>query len=38
LQIAGDGPVTLAVVEVQSDLGLRAMASVTGTVDASASL
>ena len=32
LQIFGDGPVKLAVVEVQSDLALRATATVTGDV------
>ncbi len=32
LQIFGDGPVKLAVVEVQSDLSLRATATVTGDV------
>ena len=30
LQVFGDGPVKLAVAEVQSDLSLRATASVTG--------
>ena len=38
LQIFGDGPVKLAVVEVQPDLGLRATATVNGTVAADASL
>jgi molecular chaperone Hsp33 len=38
LQIFGDGPVKLAVVEVQSDLSLRATATVTGDVAADASL
>ncbi len=38
LQIFGDGPVKLAVVEVQSDLSLRATATVEGPVDAAASL
>ena len=38
LQIFGDGPVKLAVVEVQSDLSLRATATVTGDVAATASL
>ena len=33
LQIFGDGPVKLAVAEVQPDLTLRATATVTGTVD-----
>lgn len=37
-QIFGDGPVKVAVAEVQSDLGLRATASVNGTVPAGASL
>lgn len=32
LQIAGDGPVKLAVVEVQNDLGLRATATVQGDI------
>ena len=32
LQVFGDGPVKLAVVEVQSDLGLRATATVIGDV------
>ncbi|MDR2155534.1 MAG: Hsp33 family molecular chaperone HslO [Burkholderiaceae bacterium] len=32
MQIAGDGPVKIAVAEVQSDLRLRATASVTGVV------
>ena len=38
LQIFGDGPVKLAVAEVQPDLSLRATASVTGSVDAGSSL
>ncbi len=38
LQIFGDGPVKLAVVEVQSDLSLRATATVTGEVETDASL
>lgn len=38
LQIFGDGPVKLAVVEVQPDLGLRATATVSGDVAAEASL
>ena len=38
LQIFGDGPVKLAVVEVQPDLGLRATATVSGDVAADASL
>jgi molecular chaperone Hsp33 len=38
LQVQGDGPVKLAVVEVQSDLALRATASVQGAVDAQADL
>ena len=38
LQIFGDGPVKLAVVEVQPDLALRATATVVGQVDASATL
>lgn len=38
MQIFGDGPVKLAVVEVQSDFGLRATATVNGTVDAASSL
>ncbi|MBC7610936.1 MAG: Hsp33 family molecular chaperone HslO [Polaromonas sp.] len=38
LQIFGDGPVKLAVAEVQPDLSLRATATVTGTVNAGASL
>ncbi|MDP1739927.1 Hsp33 family molecular chaperone HslO [Polaromonas sp.] len=33
LQIFGDGPVKLAVAEVQPDLSLRATATVTGTVE-----
>ena len=37
-QIFGDGPVKVAVAEVQSDLGLRATASVTGEVSADAVL
>jgi molecular chaperone Hsp33 len=38
LQVFGDGPVKLAVVEVQPDLNLRATASVMGDVAADASL
>ena len=38
LQVFGDGPVKLAVVEVQSDLTLRATATVTGPVPESATL
>ncbi len=38
LQIFGDGPVKVAVVEVQSDLSLRATATITTPVDASATL
>ena len=38
LQVFGDGPVKLAVAEVQSDLSLRATASVTGEVPATARL
>ncbi len=38
LQIQGDGPVKLAVAEVQADLALRATATVNGDVDAGASL
>ncbi|MCY1166100.1 MAG: Hsp33 family molecular chaperone HslO [Pseudomonadota bacterium] len=38
LQILGDGPVKLAVAEVQPDLSLRATATVTGVVDAGSSL
>ncbi|MES2879991.1 MAG: Hsp33 family molecular chaperone HslO [Pseudomonadota bacterium] len=38
LQIMGDGPVKLAVVEVQPDFGLRATATVIGEVAADASL
>ena len=38
LQIFGDGPVKLAVAEVQPDYGLRATASLVGAVDGSASL
>ena len=37
-QVMGDGPVKLAVAEVQSDLSLRATASVTGEVPATARL
>lgn len=37
-QIFGDGPVKVAVAEVQSNLGLRATATVNGVVDASATL
>lgn len=38
LQILGDGPVKLAVVEVQPDFGLRATATVNGDIAADASL
>ncbi len=38
LQIFGDGPVKLAVAEVQPDLGLRATATVTGPIDPGSSL
>ena len=38
LQVFGDGPVKLAVAEVQPDLSLRATATVTGSVDADNSL
>jgi len=38
LQIFGDGPVKLAVAEVQPDLSLRATATVTGAVDPGSSL
>jgi molecular chaperone Hsp33 len=38
LQIFGDGPVKLAVVEVQPDLALRATATVTAQVEPAASL
>jgi len=38
LQIFGDGPVKLAVVEVQPDLALRATATVVGQLDAAATL
>jgi len=38
LQVVGDGPVQLAVAEVQPDLGLRATATVMGEVSAGASL
>jgi molecular chaperone Hsp33 len=38
LQIFGDGPVKLAVVEVQPDFGLRATATVNGAIDDAASL
>lgn len=38
LQVFGDGPVKLAVVEVQSDLGLRATATLAGDVAPQASL
>lgn len=38
LQIYGDGPVKLAVVEVQPDFGLRATATVIGDISADASL
>jgi len=38
LQIFGDGPVKLAVVEVQPDLALRATATVVGQVESTATL
>ena len=38
LQIFGDGPVKLAVAEVQADLGLRATAKVIGPVQAQDSM
>ena len=38
LQIFGDGPVKLAVAEVQPDLSLRATATVTGTIEPGSSL
>ena len=38
LQIFGDGPVKLAVAEVEPDLSLRATATVTGTIEAGSSL
>jgi molecular chaperone Hsp33 len=38
LQISGDGPVTLAVAEVQPDLGVRATATVAGPVPEAAQL
>ena len=38
LQVFGDGPVKLAVVEVQPDLALRATATVTAQVEPAASL
>ncbi len=38
LQIHGDGPVKLAVAEVQSDLAFRATAKITGTVNSDAQL
>ena len=38
LQIFGDGPVKLAVAEVQPDLSLRATATVTGNIDAGTTL
>ena len=38
LQIFGDGPVKLAVAEVQPDLSLRATATVTGTIESGSSL
>jgi molecular chaperone Hsp33 len=38
VQIFGDGPVKLAVAEVQPDLSLRATATVVGAVDADSSL
>ena len=36
MQILGDGPVRLAVAEVQRDLGLRATATLAGPIDAAA--
>ena len=38
LQIFGDGPVKLAVAEVQPDLSLRATATLVGTIDSGATL
>lgn len=38
LQIFGDGPVKLAVAEVQSDLSLRATATIPGEIDSAATL
>ena len=38
LQIFGDGPVKVAVAEVQPDLSLRATATVTGTIEPGATL
>jgi molecular chaperone Hsp33 len=38
LQIFGDGPVKVAVVEVQSDLAFRATASVVGAIDGASTL
>jgi molecular chaperone Hsp33 len=38
LQILGDGPVKLAVAEVQADLSLRATATVVGTIESVATL
>ena len=38
LQVFGDGPVKLAVVEVQPDFGLRATATLNGTLDDAATL
>lgn len=38
LQIFGDGPVKIAVAEVQPDLTVRATATITGTVDGGATL
>jgi len=38
VQVFGDGPVKLAVVEVQSDFSLRATATVNGEIDPDASL
>lgn len=38
LQIFGDGPLKLAVAEVQPDLSLRATATVTGAIEAGSSL
>jgi molecular chaperone Hsp33 len=38
LQIFGDGPVKIAVAEVQPDLTVRATATITGTVDTGATL
>lgn len=38
LQIMGDGPLKLAVAEVQADFGVRATATVIGAIDADSSL